>query len=53
MTAVEDGILLDSYEDTSWDVGDKEECEMGETSPQLLLVQNQDLVLYSLLWPLK
>lgn len=53
MTAVEDSILLDSYEDISWNVCDKEGCEMGETSPQLLHVQNQDLVLYSLLWPLK
>jgi hypothetical protein len=48
MTAVEDGILSDLYEDISWGV-----CEMGETSPQLLHVQNQDLVLYSLLWPFK
>ena len=52
MAAVEDGILPDLYEDISWGVCDKEECEMGETSPQLLHVQNQDLVLYSLLWPL-
>jgi hypothetical protein len=53
MTAVEDGILPDLCKDISWDVCDKEECEMGKTSPQLLHVQNQDLVLYSLLWPLK
>jgi len=53
MTAVEDGILSDLYTDISWGVCDMEECEMGETSPQLFHVQSQDLVLYSLLWPLK
>jgi len=42
MTAVEDGILLDLYEGISWYVCDKEGCEMGETSPQLLHLQNQD-----------